>query len=108
MIVLMLFWFLSYEYDTCMKKMIVVCFSIIIEFLSCALCYATISPVEGSSNYLDTDTGVLTPVDCVDIEFVFARGSGAEYKTSDMWLKYKSEMTKLSKKAGLFLSYNRC
>ncbi len=29
---------------------------------------------------------------CADIEFLFARGSGAELNQSDMWLKFKSEM----------------
>ena len=63
-------------------------------------CYATPSPVEGSTNYVDNGMGPGESTDCVDLEFVFARGSGAEYQKSDMWLKYQSEMKKLSERLG--------
>lgn len=63
-------------------------------------CYATLSPVEGSTNYVDNGMGPGESTDCVDLEFVFARGSGAEYQKSDMWLKYQSEMKKLSERLG--------
>lgn len=84
-----------------MKRLLGALLIIFIAFCG-GSCHATLSPVEGSTNYVDNGMGPGESTDCVDIEFVFARGSGAEYEKSDMWLKYQSEMKKLSER----LSYS--
>lgn len=99
MIVLMLFRFSQSHYDADMKRLFGA-FLIIITAVLGGSCYATLSPVEGSSNYVDNGMGPGDSTDCVDLEFVFARGSGAEYEKSDMWLKYQSEMKKLAERLG--------
>ncbi len=55
-------------------------------------CTAELVPIEGSTNQMDNGSGEGGSSICADIEFLFARGSGAELNQSDMWLKFKSEM----------------
>ncbi len=79
-----------------MKKMIfVIC--ILVSSLFGGECFAELHPVEGSDNYLETDDPPTTS-DCVDLEFVFARGSGAEYQKSEIWLKYRDAMEDLARR----------
>ena len=63
---LMLFCFANLRKIGEMKRL----FSVIIGLL------ATLHPVEGSDNFLETDDSPYNS-DCADVRFVFARGSGA-------------------------------
>ena len=55
-------------------------------------CFAELVPIEGSTNRMDNGSSEGESSICADIEFMFARGSGAELNQSEMWLKFKSEM----------------
>ena len=61
-------------------------------------CFATLHPVEGSENYLYTDDSESEPTGCYDLEFVFARGSGAARGESEMWAAFRDNMASLAKK----------
>lgn len=94
----MLFRFLDFDYDGRMKRFLELLFSISFCLLGANCCFAELVPIDGSDNSMDNgaEAGELTG--CVDIEFIFARGSGAEYMNSDMWFKYESEMSKLARR----------
>ena len=57
---------------------------------------ATLHPVEGSDNFLETDDPAPAVSECRDIEFVFARGSGAERMASAEWTAFRDEMSRLA------------
>lgn len=61
----------------------------------CAL-LATLHPVEGSDNYLETDDPAPVASECRDIEFVFARGSGAERLASAEWAAFRDGMSRVA------------
>lgn len=83
----MLFYIFDDVYDTSMKRFLGVLVGVIVT----SACLA--------AGAFATDMPSVSPaLDCRDIEFIFARGSGAEYQRSDMWLKYESEMSKLAQK----------
>ena len=87
-------------YDGRMKKVLCVFFSVFLSVAVADFCSAELVPVDGSDNYMDNGQDAGESTDCVEIEFIFARGSGAEYMNSDMWLKYESEMSRLAQRLG--------
>jgi hypothetical protein len=56
------------------------------------VCFAAYHPVEGSDNYLETNDPPEVS-DCVDLQFVFARGSGAPQDTSGEWYTFRDLMS---------------
>jgi hypothetical protein len=80
-----------------MKNILGVIFSLIIVVGFGDVCSAAFHPVEGSTNYMETDDEPVNS-DCADIQFVFARGSGAPHGTSAEWLAFKESMTTFAEK----------
>ena len=80
-----------------MKNILGVIFSLIIVVGFGDICSAAFHPVEGSTNYMETDDEPVNS-DCADIQFVFARGSGAPHGTSTEWLAFKEAMTTFAEK----------
>lgn len=83
-----------------MKKINSILFSIFLCVACAGYCGAELVPVEGSDNYMDNGMDAGESINCAELEFIFARGSGAEYMNSDMWLKYESEMSRLAQRLG--------
>ena len=59
--------------------------------------FATLHPVEGSTNFLVTDDEP-TSANCADIQFVFARGSGATRNESSEWRAFADAMSVFARK----------
>ena len=58
---------------------------------------ATLHPVEGSDNFLETDDPPGMS-DCAEIQFVFARGSGASRNESTEWVAFRDAMESFARR----------
>ena len=93
----MLFCFGIFRQNGGMKQIFIAIISVLLVASYGVLCFATLHPVEGSDNYLETDDPPYS-TDCADIQFVFARGSGAPHETSSEWTAYRDAMAGLAQK----------
>ncbi len=94
--------FLKREFDVFSKniELMLFCFGIIhkiggmkrlFSMILGSILLAALHPVEGSDNYLETDDP--SGGACAEVQFVFARGSGATRNDSGEWLAFRDAMS---------------
>ena len=93
----MLYVFGIFRKNSGMNRLFSVSISVVLALLLGGSCSATLHPVEGSTNFLVTDDEP-TSSDCVDIQFVFVRGSGAARNESSEWRAYEDAMSTFARK----------
>ena len=93
----MLYVFGIFRKNSGMNRLFSVSISVILVLLWGGSCLATLHPVEGSTNFLVTDDELVLS-DCADIQFVFARGSGATRNESNEWRAYEDAMSAFARK----------
>ena len=96
-IVLMLLWFKIIRKIGGMKRLFSVIICVVVAAVLGESCFATLHPVEGSTNFLVTDDEPGAS-DCADIQFVFARGSGAMRNESGEWRAFEDAMSVFARK----------